>query len=215
MYHLDHYPCPLLTQYSIPGIPGEGVAPGQYLGLTAFVLHPYSRGHVHITGPSLGDPLDFDTGFLSDEESLDVKQHVWAYKKQREIMRRMDCFRGEVGPWHPAFAADSAAAVTETDGPLPADVEDIAYSKQDDRVIAEFVRRRADTTWHSMGTCKMKPRKQGGAVDAALNVYGVEGLKIADLSIAPGNVSGNTNNTALAIGERAADMFISELGLAV
>ncbi|OAR00279.1 hypothetical protein LLEC1_06101 [Akanthomyces lecanii] len=207
-------PNPALTESSIPGIPGEGVAPGQYLGLTAFILHPYSRGHVHITGAGLDDSLDFDNGFLSDKRGLDVKQHVWAYKKQREIMRRMDCFRGEVGPWHPAFAADSAAALTETDGPLPDDVENIVYSEEDDKAIAEFVRRRADTTWHSMGTCKMKPRELGGAVDAALNVYGVEGLKIADLSIAPDNVSGNTNNTALAIGERAADIFISELGLA-
>ncbi|KAJ3484271.1 hypothetical protein NLG97_g7097 [Lecanicillium saksenae] len=204
--------CMTMTNF-IPGLPGEGVAPGPYLGSTSFVLYPYSRGHVHITGPSPDDPLDFDTGFLTDENGLDVKQHVWAYKKQREIMRRMDCFRGEVASWHPAFAPGSAAAVTETDRPLPDDVQDIAYSKDDDEAIAEFVRRRADTTWHSMGTCKMKPREQGGAVDAALNVYGVKGLKIADLSIAPRNIGGNTNNTALAIGERAADIFIKELGL--
>lgn len=35
----------------------------------------------------------------------------------------------------------------------------------------------------------MKPREQGGVVDSKLNVYGVEGLKVCDLSIAPGNVS--------------------------
>lgn len=35
----------------------------------------------------------------------------------------------------------------------------------------------------------MKPRNQGGVVDSKLNVYGVEGLKICDMSIAPGNVS--------------------------
>ncbi|KAJ6781884.1 hypothetical protein PWT90_09925 [Aphanocladium album] len=197
----------------VPGVPGEGVAPGQYIGSTSFVLYPYSSGHVHITGPGIDDPLDFETGFLSDEKGLDVKQHIWAYKKQREIMRRMDCFRGEVAPWHPAFAPGSAAAVVETDGPLPAEVQNIVYSEEDDKAIAEFVRRRADTTWHSMGTCKMKPREKGGAVDAELNVYGVKGLKVADLSIAPSNVGANTNNTALAIGERAADIFIKELGL--
>jgi alcohol oxidase len=34
----------------------------------------------------------------------------------------------------------------------------------------------------------MKPREQGGVVDSLLNVYGTEGLKVADMSIAPGNV---------------------------
>ena len=35
----------------------------------------------------------------------------------------------------------------------------------------------------------MKPREMGGVVDSKLNVYGVDGLKVCDLSIAPGNVS--------------------------
>ena len=50
----------------------------------------------------------------------------------------------------------------------------------------------------------MKPREKGGVVDSRLNVYGVRGLKIADLSIGPGNVSANTYSTALVIGEKAA-----------
>ena len=37
----------------------------------------------------------------------------------------------------------------------------------------------------------MKPREQGVVVDAKLNVYGVRGLKVADMSVAPGNVSAN------------------------
>ncbi len=158
--------------------------------------------------------MDLDTGFLADPQGLDVKKHIWAYKKTREIMRRMDCYRGEVPSWHPVFAKDSSAAIIETKDPLPDGVEDIKYSVEDDRAIEEFVRQKVSTTWHSMGTCKMKPREQGGAVDAALNVYGVKGLKVADLSIIPGNVGANTNNTALAVGERAADIFIHELGLA-
>lgn len=177
-------------------------------------MYPFSRGHVHITGAAIDDPLDFNTGFLTDTHGLDVKQNVWAYKKQREIMRRMDCFRGEVATWHPKFDKDSAAAIVATNGPLPDAVENIVYSPKDDAAIEEFVRQRVDTTWHSMGTCKMKPRKNGGAVDEKLGVYGVKGLKVADLSIGPGNVGGNTNNTALAIGERAADIFIRELGIA-
>ena len=59
----------------------------------------------------------------------------------------------------------------------------------------------------------MLPREKKGVVDASLSVYGVKGLKLADLSIVPRNGAANTNNTALAVGEKAADIFIKELGL--
>lgn len=48
-------------------------------------------------------------------------------------------------------------------------------------------------------------------MDPSLSVHGVENLKIADLSIPPGNVAANTADTAFAIGEKAADLFIMEL----
>ncbi|RFU27989.1 hypothetical protein B7463_g8348, partial [Scytalidium lignicola] len=91
--------------------------------------------------------------------------------------------------------------------------ERISYSAEDDKAIEQHVRETVATTWHSLGTCKMAPREKGGVVDANLSVYGVKGLKVADLSIPPENVGGNTNNTALMIGEKAADIFIRELGL--
>ncbi|KAF4472517.1 alcohol oxidase [Fusarium albosuccineum] len=206
--------CAMALINAMPGVPPEGVSYGEYLGLTSFSLYPFSSGHVHITGPSIDDALDFDTGFLSDAKGIDIKKHVWAYKTQREIMRRLVCYRGEVPQWHPPFADDSTAAIVSTDDALPNDVENIVYSSADDAVLEEYIRSKADTTWHSMGSCKMALREKGGAVDANLNVYGVDGLKLADLSIAPGNVGANTNNTALAIGEKAADIFIRELGLA-
>ena len=59
----------------------------------------------------------------------------------------------------------------------------------------------------------MKPREKGGVVDSHLNVYGVRGLKIADLSIGPGNVGANTYSTALVIGEKAAIIIAEELGI--
>jgi alcohol oxidase len=59
----------------------------------------------------------------------------------------------------------------------------------------------------------MKPREQGGVVDSHLNVYGVKGLKVADLSIGPSNVAANTYSTALVIGEKAAVIIAEELGI--
>lgn len=157
--------------------------------------------------------MDFDTGFFGDRHSIDLKKHVWAYKKQREVMRRMKCYRGEFASWHPPFAADSAAACVETSEPLPDDVTDIEYTEADEAVIEKFVRERVGTAWHSLGTCKMAPKDKMGVVDASLSVHGVQRLKIADLSIVPGNVGANTNSTALAVGEKAADIIIQELGL--
>lgn len=74
----------------------------------------------------------------------------------------------------------------------------------------------------------MKPREKCGVVDSRLNVYGVQGLKVAgtskicqkgntytplDMSITPSNVCANTYNTALAIGEKAAVIIAADLGI--
>lgn len=180
-----------------------------------WTAYPYSRGHVHITGPSIADPVDFDTGWLTDTGDVDVKKHVWAYKRTREMLRRMPIFRGELGSNHPRFPSGSKAAVIEkADGPVVTDdASRIEYSAEDDKAIEQKVRELLSTTWHSLGTCKMAPREQKGVVDKDLNVHGVTGLKLADLSVPPENVGANTGNTAFLIGEKAADIFIKELGL--
>ena len=54
-----------------------------------------------------------------------------------------------------------------------------------------------------------------GVVDGRLSVWGTEGLKLADLSIPPNNISSNTNIAALLADEKAADFIIMELGLRV
>ncbi|KAF5015024.1 hypothetical protein F66182_13794 [Fusarium sp. NRRL 66182] len=89
----------------------------------------------------------------------------------------------------------------------------IEYSAEDDDAIRKFIRERVHTTWHSLGTCAMKPREEGGVVDHDLNVHGVEGLKIIDLSICPLNVSANTYATALAVGEKAATIIAKDLNI--
>lgn len=188
------------------------MAPAQFQSLSAFTVYPYSRGHIHITGPEISDPIDFETGFLSDPDDVDIKMSLWAYKKQREILRRMEVYRGEWAPGHPPFPVTSLAASVEVDRAVQ-DVKDIEYSPEDDAIIEQWLRKNVGTTWHSMGTCKMAPREKKGVVDPSLNVYGVEGLKIADLSIVPENLAANTAGTAFAIGEKAADIFIKELGL--
>lgn len=143
---------------------------------------------------------------------MDIKKHVWAYKKQREIVRRMETYRGEVASQHPPFPPGSKAAPIDIESPLT-DPQDIEYTAEDDAILGQWLRQNVGTTWHSVGTCKMAPFEELGVVDTNLTVHGVEGLKIADLSILPHNVAANTNNTALAVGEKAADIFIQELAV--
>lgn len=204
----------ILTVCSFFGDHAELPGDAEYISMANWTAYPYSRGSIHITGRNLTDPLDFDVGYLADPNDIDVKKHIWAYKLQREMIRRMGIFRGELASSHPRFPAGSKAAVIEkADGPVPDDTEKIRYTPEDDKAIEQRVRETVATTWHSLGTCKMAPRDKTGVVDASLSVHGIQGLKLADLSIPPENVGANTNNTALMIGEKAADIIIRELGL--
>jgi len=95
--------------------------------------------------------------------------------------------------------------------------EDLQYSKKDIEHIEEWVKRHVETTWHSLGTCSMAPKEgnsivKHGVLDERLNVHGVKGLKVADLSICPDNVGCNTYSTALLIGEKAAMLVAEDLG---
>ena len=80
--------------------------------------------------------------------------------------------------------------------------------RNDPRGIAEDIRRRADTQYHPVGTCKMGPDRDPMAVlDARLRVRGIERLRAADASIMPTLIGGNTNAPAIMVGEKAADMI--------
>ncbi|KAI9453449.1 alcohol oxidase-like protein [Lactarius psammicola] len=189
------------------------VPPRKYYTLGLYSEYPLARGHVHIThADDASVPTDFVPGFF--ESNADVRPLTWGYKFLREIARRMPHFRGEPPVLHPAFATGSpASVVAHAEGPVSFDTLRIVYSEEDEHALEEFVRAQVATTWHSLGTCAMKPREQGGVVDARLNVYGVRGLKVADMSVAPGNVSANTYGTALVIGEKAAVIIAEELGI--
>ncbi|KAK6066127.1 hypothetical protein SCUP515_10874 [Seiridium cupressi] len=183
------------------------------------VTHSHSTHRVKpITGPGVDDRLDFRSGFLTDEHDIDLKAQVWAYKKQREVVQRMRVHRSEIPDRYPSFLAGSSAAYptirTEDESrPNAENVKDNKYSTKDDQIIEEWIRKNLTTCWHGLGTCEMAPRERLGVVDKNLCAYGVSGLRIADLSIVPENVCANTMSTVLAVAEKAADIFIDELGL--
>ncbi len=73
--------------------------------------------------------------------------------------------------------------------------------------LEQFIRNTASTVWHPVGTCKMG---QDGlaVVDWELRVHGLEGLRVADASIMPTIVSGNTNAACIMIGEKVAELLM-------
>lgn len=188
------------------------VEAGQYITMAVWSTYPYSRGSIHITDTNdVENGYEFDAGFLNHPS--DLKKHLWAYKMQREIARRLPYCTGELALGNPKFAEGSKAALFEAGSREK--VEDIEYSAEDEKVIENWIRDNLNTTYHSLGTCAMKPKEEGGVVDGALNVYGTKGLKVCDLSMVPGNVGANTNNTAMAVGEKAAVIIGRELGIEV
>ncbi|QRW14249.1 GMC oxidoreductase [Ceratobasidium sp. AG-Ba] len=219
------------------------VPPGKYFSMFQYLEYPFSRGSIHITSADpYADPT-FDSGFLNHE--ADIAPIRWSYKKVREVARRMDAYRGELTSLHPHFHPDSPAACEDVDlqtakeympsGQLTVGIhmgswskprkplavgekrvmEEIKYSEEDDEAIDNWVRDHVETTWHSLGTCAMKPRDQEGVLDPRLNVYGTTNLKVGDLSLCPDNLGTNTYSSALLCGEKCADLIAEELGLKI
>ena len=71
----------------------------------------------------------------------------------------------------------------------------------------DWARNNTASIYHPTGTCKMGQSKDA-VVDAKLRVHGISGLRVADCSIMPEIVSGNTNAPAIMIGEKASDLIL-------
>jgi len=214
--------------------------PGKYITMFQYLEYPASRGKIHIQSANPYQEPNFDSGFMNHK--ADFAPIRWSYKKTREVARRMDAFRGELTSHHPHFHPGSPAAVRDIDLKTAREIypngftvgihmgtwhrpsepydaskvhEDIKYTKEDDAAIDDWIADHVETTWHSLGTAAMKPREEGGVVDARLNVFGTQNLKVVDLSICPDNLGTNTYSSALLVGEKGADLLAEDLGLQI
>jgi choline dehydrogenase len=159
------------------------MSPLDGFALFAQVQRPESTGRAHIRS---SDPLvspAIEACFLSTEQ--DRRTAVMAVRLAREIT-----------------AAPPLAEVIDKELLPGAHI-------QTDAEILEFIRSTGSTTFHYSGTCKMGHDRLA-VVDDRLRVHGIQGLRVADASIMPMIVSGNTSVPCMMIGEKCADMVLAD-----
>ena len=144
------------------------------------LLQPHSRGSVGLASRDPHQPPVIDPNFLGD--TRDLLTLVRGFKQMRHILAQ------------PALAKHAGRE-------LPA-----SGTAQTEEEIAQFIRERADTIYHPVGSCRMGPGELD-VVDARLRVHGIQGLRVVDASVMPRIVSGNTNAPSIMLAEKAADMI--------
>ena len=141
------------------------------------VLRPRSRGRVRLAGGGAAPVID--PGYFSDP--ADLAALVAGVKVVRRVMG---------APALQAFGGRPLYGDGHEDGPA----------------LEALIRRRADTIYHPVGTCRMGSDADS-VLDPELRVRGVDGLRVADASIMPTLIGGNTQAASAVIGLKAADLI--------
>jgi choline dehydrogenase len=144
------------------------------------IIQPQSVGSVSLRSNNPGDLAVIHANYLKCEADLQV------FLKGIELIREL--------------------AHTQAFGGLRGDELAPGAKVTSESELREFVRNNCSTLWHPVGTCKMGHDKYA-VVDPHLRVYGIEGLRVADASVMPKIIAGNTNAPCIMIGEKAADMI--------
>ena len=156
---------------------GRNRLPGHGYTFHCCVLRPKSRGRIRLASADPAAKARIFANYLAEPD--DAATLVAGMRIVREIAsaRAFDAYRGEE-----LFPGAKA---------------------QSDADLLAAIRAKAETIYHPVGTCRMG-NDAGAVVDPRLRVRGVEGLTIADASVMPTLVSGNTNAPTIMIAERAA-----------
>ncbi len=167
--------------------PQDGLHPWSGFTMIVYQLRPESRGRIELKSAQPGDPPAVHPNYLATQ--TDQRTIVEGLKLLRRIL-----------------AAPALQPFIEAEfQPGPA-------VHSDDELL-DYARRRGGTVFHPTSTCKMGLDPMA-VVDPELRVHGIAALRVADASVMPTVVSGNTNAATIMIGERAADMVRHRVRLA-
>ncbi len=162
---------------------GRNRLPGDGYTVHACWLRPRSRGRIELASASAGDRPRIFGGYLTDPEGADLRGMLECARLSRSILLQ------------PAFAPFRAGPV------IP------ARDDLDDAALVDFIRSRAESVYHPVGSCRMGA-DAASVVDPQLRVHGVDGLRVVDASVMPTLPGGNTNAPTIMIAERASDLIV-------
>jgi choline dehydrogenase len=161
---------------------GRNRLPGNGFTLHACFLRPESRGRIRLRSANITDPPLIEANYLQSARDLEVT--VEGVRLSREIL--------------------NASPLTTYRG-----AELLPGAKlQSDAELTEFVRRKGESIYHPVGTCRMG-NDALAVVDASLRVRGIEGIRVIDASIMPTLVSGNTNAPTIMIAEKGSELMLA------
>ena len=154
-------------------------------------VQPRSEGRVTLRDADPASPPVIDLNYLADPHDVAVMIAV--------MRRALDV----AAAWPGTGLGDLMVppALAEAHGHTPGDVPS-------DALLEDLARSYALTVYHPTSTCRI-----GSVVDPTLRVAGVDGLRVADASVMPDVVSGNTNAACIMIGEKAAEMIAADHGI--
>ncbi|QIM22270.1 hypothetical protein G7075_15860 [Phycicoccus sp. HDW14] len=154
-------------------------------------VQPHSEGSVTLASADPAVAPRIDLNYFDDPH--DVVVMVAVIRRALEIAAAWP--GGGLGD--PVIPPHLAAAHGHEAGTAPSD-----------ELLEDMARHYALTVYHETSTCRM-----GEVVDPRLRVHGVSGLRVADASVMPNVVSGNTNAAAIMIGEKAAELIAADHGV--
>lgn len=173
----------------------------KYASMLQMLQYPFSRGSIHIraatsestgtsSSPTASDKPIIDPGYYAGPHGeLDLDMMTQCARFAHTISRTSPLSDIIRGPASPATC-------------------------DDDSSLRDWVVKNTVTDWHPVGTCSMGGRGGIGAgvVDERLRVYGVNGLRVADASVMPLQISAHLQATVYAIAEKAAHMIVEDMG---
>jgi choline dehydrogenase len=159
---------------------GRNRLPGHGMTIHACPLRPESRGEIRLKSRDPATAPALQPNYLSAD--YDRRMMLECARLAREIYAQ------------PAFTPFTSEEI------LP------GKQMQSDVELMDFIKRKAETIYHPIGTCKMGDDALA-VVNHKLRVHGLEGLAVVDASIMPTLVSGNTNAPAIMIAEKYAAEF--------